>query len=74
MIPEDLQLIIDTAKESMNEAVAFAKKEFSHIRAGKASPSLLDNVKVNYFGSQTPAKSACQCQCTGTTPSHGSAV
>ena len=54
MIPEELQLIIDTAKESMNEAVAFAKKEFSHIRAGKASPSLLDNVKVNYFGSQTP--------------------
>ncbi|REL25029.1 ribosome recycling factor [Rhodohalobacter sp. SW132] len=54
MIPEDLQLIIQTAKESMTEAVAFAKKEFSHIRAGKASPSLLDNIKVNYFGSQTP--------------------
>jgi ribosome recycling factor len=54
MIPEDLKLVIDTAKESMNEAVAFAKKEFSHIRAGKASPALLDNIKVNYFGSQTP--------------------
>lgn len=54
MIPEDLQLIIDTAKESMAEAVSFAKKEFSHIRAGKARPSLLDNIKVNYFGSQTP--------------------
>lgn len=54
MIPEDLKLIISTAKESMAEAVAFAKKEFSHIRAGKASPSLLDNVKVNYYGSQTP--------------------
>ncbi|NBC25501.1 MAG: ribosome recycling factor [Bacteroidetes bacterium] len=53
-MPEDLQLIIDTAKESMAEAVSFAKKEFSHIRAGKASPSLLDNIKVNYFGSQTP--------------------
>ncbi|WP_348636195.1 ribosome recycling factor [Rhodohalobacter sp. SW132] len=53
-MPEDLQLIIQTAKESMTEAVAFAKKEFSHIRAGKASPSLLDNIKVNYFGSQTP--------------------
>jgi len=54
MIPEDLQLIIDTAKESMAEAASFAKKEFSHIRAGKASPSLLDNIKVNYYGSQTP--------------------
>lgn len=54
MIPEDLQLIIDTTKDSMAEAVAYAKKEFSHIRAGKATPALLDNIKVNYFGSQTP--------------------
>lgn len=54
MIPEDIQLIIDTAKESMNEAALYCKKQFSHIRAGKASPSILDNVKVNYYGSQTP--------------------
>lgn len=54
MIPEELQLIIDTAGESMAEATAFCKKEFSHIRAGKAAPSLLDNVKVSYYGSQTP--------------------
>lgn len=54
MIPEDLQLIIETAKDSMVEAAAFCKKEFSHIRAGKATPSLLDGVKVDYYGSQTP--------------------
>ncbi len=54
MIPEDLQLIIDTAKESMAEAVIFCKKEFSHIRAGKASPAILDNVKVEYYGTLTP--------------------
>ncbi len=54
MLPEDLQLIIDTSKESMAEAVAFCKKEFSHIRAGKATTTLLDNVKVEYYGSQTP--------------------
>lgn len=54
MIPEELQIIIDSAKKTMGEAVSFSKSEFSHIRAGKASPSLLDNVKVNYFGSQTP--------------------
>lgn len=54
MIPEDLQLIIDTAKESMLEAATFCKKEFKHIRAGKATPSLLDGVKVDYYGSQTP--------------------
>ncbi|MEX0648778.1 MAG: ribosome recycling factor [Balneolaceae bacterium] len=54
MIPEELQLIIDTAEESMIEAATFCKKEFSHIRAGKATPSLLDNIKVVYYGSQTP--------------------
>ena len=54
MIPEELQLIIDTAKESMQEATLFCKKEFKHIRAGKANPALLDNIKVNYFGTQTP--------------------
>lgn len=53
MIPEDLQLIIDTAEENMKEAVSFCKKEFSHIRAGKASTSLLDGIKVNYYGSMT---------------------
>lgn len=54
MIPEELELIIDTAKDSMKEAVAFCKKEFSHIRAGKATPSILDGIKVDYYGSQTP--------------------
>lgn len=54
MIPEELELIIDTAKDSMKEAIAFSKKEFSHIRAGKASPALLDGIKVEYYGSQTP--------------------
>ncbi len=54
MIPEELQLIIEEAKEKMVEAVAYCKKEFSHIRAGKASPALLDHIKVDYYGSQTP--------------------
>lgn len=54
MIPEELQFIIDTAEESMKEAVDFCKKEFSHIRAGKASPTLLNGIKVNYYGAQTP--------------------
>lgn len=54
MIPEELQLIIDDARDKMKEAAAFCKKELSHIRAGKASPTILDGVKVNYYGSQTP--------------------
>jgi ribosome recycling factor len=54
MIFEELELIIEDAKEKMAGAVAFCKKEFSVIRAGKASPALLNNVKVDYYGAQTP--------------------
>lgn len=38
----------------MAEAVQFLKNEFTNIRAGKANPSLLNSVKVDYYGSQTP--------------------
>lgn len=38
----------------MNEAVKHHKKELSHIRAGKAQTSILDGIKVEYYGSQTP--------------------
>lgn len=54
MIPEDLQIIIETAEESMAEAVRFIKNEFTNIRAGKATPSLLNNIKVDYYGTLTP--------------------
>lgn len=53
MIPE-LQEHYDEAKMHMQEALDFLRREFSHIRTGKATPSLLDGVKVNYYGTQTP--------------------
>lgn len=54
MIPQELQTIIDEAQSHMNEAVSFFRKELSHVRAGKAQPALLDGIKVDYYGSQTP--------------------
>lgn len=51
---EEVAFIIDTAKEGMDSAIAHLEKEFSNIRAGKASPSMLGGVMVNYYGSQTP--------------------
>ena len=54
MIPEELQDIIDEADLKMDEAFSFLKKEFSHIRAGKANPALIEGVKVEYYGSQSP--------------------
>lgn len=51
---EDIQFIIDSAKESMDNAIQHLIKQFSNIRAGKASPAMLGSVMVDYYGSQTP--------------------
>ncbi len=54
MLPDELDGIISLAEESMKDAVQYCKKEFSHIRAGKATPALLEHIRVEYYGSQTP--------------------
>lgn len=51
---EDIQIIIDTAEEMMEKAITHLKKQLANIRAGKASPAMLNGVMVDYYGSQTP--------------------
>lgn len=51
---EELEFILDSAKESMENSLAHLDKSFLNIRAGKASPAMLGGVKVDYYGSQTP--------------------
>ena len=51
---EELQFVLDTAKEAMENAVKHLEKELTNIRAGKASPAMLASVMVEYYGSQTP--------------------
>ncbi|MBN4085093.1 ribosome recycling factor [Flavobacteriaceae bacterium AH-315-B10] len=51
---EELQFILDTTKEAMVNAIKHLEKQFVNIRAGKASPSMLGSVMVDYYGSQTP--------------------
>lgn len=51
---EDIQFILDTANEAMDNAIKHLKKQFVNIRAGKASPAMLGSVMVEYYGSQTP--------------------
>jgi ribosome recycling factor len=51
---EDVQFILDTAEEAMENAIKHLEKQFVNIRAGKASPAMLGSVMVEYYGSQTP--------------------
>ena len=51
---DEMNFILDAAKESMEQAVAHLEKEMLNIRAGKANPIMLSTVKVDYYGTSTP--------------------
>jgi len=46
----------EQAAQEMDEAVQKLMVRLSHIRTGKASPALLDGIRVDYYGSPTPLK------------------
>jgi ribosome recycling factor len=45
---------VSDAKGLMDKAIDHADNELNKIRAGKASPSMLDDVYVDYYGTPTP--------------------
>lgn len=51
---EELNLIFDTTKESMEAAIDHLERELLTIRAGRANPEMLHNVRVDYYGSNVP--------------------
>ena len=50
----DVNFYISPAEEKMELAVAYLDETLAHIRAGKANPKILDNIKVDYYGSAAP--------------------
>jgi len=51
---EEITLVLDEAKESMEAALSHLDKAFVKIRAGKASPVMLSTVMIDYYGTPTP--------------------
>jgi ribosome recycling factor len=51
---EEIDFILESAEESMDNSIAHLEKEFLNIRAGKASPAMLGSVFVDYYGAATP--------------------
>ena len=45
---------ISETKSAMQKAIEFVEVEMTRIRAGKASPSMLDGITVDYYGTPTP--------------------
>ena len=51
---EEVTFILESTKENMQNAISHLEKELVKIRAGKASPSMLSSVMVEYYGNMTP--------------------
>lgn len=47
---------LSLAKEKMDKALLSLDDKFSNVRAGRANPSMLDDVYVEYYGTKTPLK------------------
>ncbi|MHB9093682.1 MAG: ribosome recycling factor [Eubacteriales bacterium] len=46
--------VVGEAEEKMKKAIEVLRKDFASMRAGRATPSLLDKVMVDYYGTPTP--------------------
>jgi len=48
------ELIFEELKDNMEKAIHALEKSFSKVRTGRASLSLLDGIRVEYYGTPTP--------------------
>lgn len=48
--------VINLTQEKMNKTLESLDSRFATVRAGRANPSSLDGITVDYYGSQTPLK------------------
>ena len=48
------EIILSDTNERMTKSIDALKRELSTLRTGRATPSLLDNINVDYYGTSTP--------------------
>lgn len=53
MEPDEIML---ETEEKMESALDFLSNEFKKLRTGRASPALVENIKVEYYGAPTPLR------------------
>jgi ribosome recycling factor len=51
---EEIDLIIEEARERMGKALEHLEHELARLRAGRATPALLDGITVDYYGVNSP--------------------
>ncbi|MBK6267196.1 ribosome recycling factor [Marivirga sp. S37H4] len=51
---EEIEFVLEETKDLMNKAIQHTKSELLKIRAGKASPAMLEGLMVKYYDNDTP--------------------
>src|SRR6476660_10416031 len=51
---DELDVIIELSNDSMDKAIDHLETELVKIRAGKATPNIVDGIVVDYYGNPTP--------------------
>lgn len=51
---EEIEIIMEETTDRMKEAINHLEAELGRLRAGKATPTLLDGISVDYYGVNTP--------------------
>ena len=59
----DVEMLTMELEEQMQKTEDFLKSEFSKIRTGKASPALVKDIKVDYYGTQTRIQELANITC-----------
>ena len=62
----ELEEVYKDAEVRMENVIKYFKEELSHLRTGRASVSLLDGIKIDYYGTPTPLNQVASI----TAPSH----
>ncbi|KIM12730.1 MAG: ribosome recycling factor [Sulfuricurvum sp. PC08-66] len=62
-----LQPIYDETKLKMNESIDAMRRDFLTLRTGRVTTSILDNVKVDYYGTMTPLSQVASVLATDAT-------
>ena len=53
----DEELVVDEARSGMERSLDSLSRDFAKVRTGRANPSLLETLQIDYFGTPTPLKS-----------------
>jgi ribosome recycling factor len=54
MQAQTVEEVAQTVRHKMENTISSLKQEFSHLHAGRTTPALIENEKVNYYGNPTP--------------------